>query len=878
MINKIKIILLIILIPTSLIGQAANGDNDSSGAGEIPRVSDQQAANGDNDSSRAGEIPGVSDQQPASLRGKIIDEGENGIQGASVLVIGTEKGVNTNDRGYFYFDNLQPGEVSIQASIMGYKTQAVSMVLKPGQNELNFTLEENIIHLKPVTVNAQKREQQILDVPTAINVVGSDLIEQANIVELGHLSDYIPGLNIIEQGANRPTFVIRGLTSEEVSPSAQPRVSVYQNNVPINRANGASVALYDMERVEVLRGPQNALFGRSAQIGAIHFISNRPSSITGGYASVAFGNYNQREFRGAINLPIVKDKFFVRAAGFYDYRDGFVENTFGETLNGKNTLAGRLSMRYLPASNHQLDLILSYQNDDTPGIAFMSKQYPNTEGDTDIFTYRASLEQGDNLYTGKNLFDAALHYKYTINEHTYLSSISSFRKTSSGSRWDGDGTAAPALDFWDDAGADQFYQEFRYNFSWRSRLNGSAGISYWYEKSDQTYWFSPNEQSTAVLFFQPDLLILPNGQPLLIPALPDNPELGPLAGLPLPEYHLENNYSVANNQALEAFFDATYQITSKLYFTGGIRTAYENFELSNEAAFVDGEPSILGLITGNHPNMFFRPTSEQSMDNNSMAVNWQAGLQYRINENTNIFSNYSNGRRPVVLQYTSAGEPEEIPAERVDNVDVGIKSSISGRAYVDVVAFYQKYKDFQTRAWVADPETGEFNYKTIDGGMATSYGVESSFNLSLLKGLELFGNYAFLHATFDDTNKDGSDQEYAGNTFRLSPKHAFTMGLYAYANLSTNFKIFITPSYTYKSHFYFEDANTAGLDQSAYGLLNVNLGVELENPNILLSFYGTNLLNEQFITSAGNTGSLFGIPTYVPGQPRMYGSRLTWKF
>ncbi|MGD9329546.1 MAG: TonB-dependent receptor, partial [Cyclobacteriaceae bacterium] len=592
MINKIKIVFALMLISISLIGQETNDENNSLLSSGISETINQQVA---------------------SLRGTVIDDRKNGLQGASVLIIGTEKGVNTNENGQFYFGDLEPGEVGIQVSIMGYKTQNISVTIEPGFNEMNFTLEDNIIHLKPVTVNAQKRAQQILDVPTAINVVGSDLIEQANIVELGHFSDYIPGLNIIEQGANRPTFVIRGLTSEEVSPSAQPRVSVYQNNVPINRANGASVALYDMERVEVLRGPQNALFGRSAQIGAIHFISKRPGNTIGGYASVAFGNYNQREFRGAINLPIVKDKLFVRAAGFYDFRDGFVENTFGGTLNGKNTRAGRLSVRYLPAKNHQLDLILSYQNDDTPGIAFMSKQYPNTEGDTDIFNHQASLEQGDNLYTGKELFDAALYYKYAINEHTYLSTITSFRKTSSGSRWDGDGTAAPALDFRDDAGADQFYQEVRYNFSWRSRLNGSAGLSYWYEKADQTYWFSPNEQSTAVLFFQPDLLILPNGQPLLIPALPDNPELGPLAGLPLPEYHLENNYSLAKNQALEAFIDATYQITRKLYFTGGIRAAYENFKLSNEAAFVDGEPSTLGLITGNHPNMFFRPTSEQSM-------------------------------------------------------------------------------------------------------------------------------------------------------------------------------------------------------------------------------------------------------------------------
>ena len=203
---------------------------------------------------------------------------------------------------------------------------------------------------------------------------------------------------------------------------------------------------------------------------------------------------------------------------------------------------------------------------------------------------------------------------------------------------------------------------------------------------------------------------------------------------------------------------------------------------------------------------------------------------------------------------------------------------MSGRAFIDLVAFYQKYKDFQTRAWIADPETGEFNYKSIDGGMATSYGLETSVKVSLVKGLEVFGNYAFLHATFDDTDRDGSEQEYSGNTFRLSPKHTFTLGLYGVVNISSKFNVFITPSYAYRSHFYFEDANTEGLDQPAFGLLNVNLGVELTAPNIILSFFSTNILNEEYLISAGNTGSLFGVPTYNPGPPSMFGSRLTWKF
>ncbi len=814
----------------------------------------------------------------SSLRGTITDENKNVLQGASVIIVGTEKGVNANETGEYFFDRLPEGKITVQTSIIGFKTQITGITLQPGQNELNFILVEDIIHLNLVTVTARKREQQIFDVPAAISVVGSDFIEKANITALGQLSSYIPGLFITEQGANRPSFVIRGLTSEEVSPSAQPRVSVYLNNVPVNRASGASIALFDMDRVEVLKGPQNTLFGRGAQIGTIHFISRNPSNSTNGYVTSGLGDFNQREFRGALNIPLINDKLSVRAAGVHDFSDGFVQNTFGGTLNGKNTTAGRLSLRYLPVWNHRLDLVLNYQRDDTPGIGFMSKQFPNTAGDKDIFTYRASLEQGDNLKTGKDLFDATVNYKYIINEHTYWSSITSFRKLTSSARWDGDGTAAPAIDMWEHAGADQFYQEIRNNFSVKSRLNGSAGTSYWHEKANQTYWLSTNEQSMVNLFLDPSYLILPDGQPLLMPALPDNPALGSLAGMPLPDSHQENNQSKATNQAAEAFADLTYQLTSKFFISGGLRAAFESFELANQAAFTGGDPSTLGMLTGNYPNVFFKPGDEKSMNDNSFSVNWQVGLQYKINENSNVFANYSNGRRPRVLQYTSTGTPEILSAERVDNIDAGIKTSLMRKVLIDVVGFYQKYNNFQTRAWITDPATGEFNYKSIDGGRATSYGTEIALNASLLKGFHLFGNYAYLHSTFDNADNNGLTQEYAGNTSRLSPRHSYTLGFNASVDSGSKIRFFLTPTYAYKTHFYFEDANTEGLDQPSYGLLNINLGMELVNPGIILSFYGVNLLDERFITSAGNTGSLFGVPTFVPGPPRMIGTKLTWKF
>ncbi len=817
---------------------------------------------------------------PVFLRGEIYDANDNPIAGASVSIDGTSKGVNSNANGEFLIQNLQTGKARVRISHIGYETKTIDYELVQGENYFKMTLDQRNVHLDPVTVTAQKREQQLLDVPEAITAISASTIEKSNITDLSFMSEFVPGFYIREQGANRPTFVIRGLTSDEVSPSAQPRISVYYNNVPINRASSASVELFDMEQVEVLRGPQNTLFGRGAQAGAVHFISKKPDNKTGGYITAGAGNYAEKEARGAVNAALIKDMLFIRAAGIYSARDGYVKNTFGGTLNGKNTVAGRFSVRFLPAFNHKLDLVVNYQKDDTPGIAFMSKMFPNTNGVTDIFGGVASLEQGKNLGTGKDFFDVTLNYKYFVSEHNYLTVIGSYRTSNASARWDGDGTAAAAIDMAEHSNADQYYGEARYNFSQNSRLNGTFGASYWHEKANQTYWFSPNEQNMIHLF-SPDNsnLVDANGQPVTISAIPNYiPELDTTIYIPLPANHQEENYNSATNRSAEVFIDGTYELMHKIFISAGARGVFDMYKLNGSAAFTGGDPSVLGSYTGNSPNLFFKPGNYNEIKKNSISFTGRAGLEYRLNDNTNIFANYSRGRRPKVLQYTSTGEEQVLDAEILNNYDAGFKTDILSRVYIDVVGFYQKYKNFQTSAWVADAETGEFNYIVKDGGKATSYGAEANIKVAVFKQLDLFGNYAWLHAAFDSTNTDGSKQEYAGNSFRLSPKQSFTAGFNAHVNITPNIIAFVSPSYSYKTHIYFEDANTPGLEQSAYGTLNINGGLELTDPNIILSVYGTNILDERYVTSAGNTGSLFGVPTFVPGPPTMYGAKLTWKF
>ena len=827
-------------------------------------------------------IEAVSRKQPTVyVRGSVYDSDYNLLPGATVTIDGTSKGVNTNEDGEYFITNLEPGRTRIRVSFIGYETHTADIILREGRNEKNVMLPTADIHLEPILVSAQKREQQLLDIPTAISSVSNQLMTKANITELSTLGEFVPGLYIREQGANRPTFAIRGLSSDEVSPSAQPRVSVFFNNVPINRANSASLELYDMDRVEVLKGPQNTLFGRGAQAGAIHYVSKMPENNYYGSITSGLGDYGQQEYRGMINVPLIENKLMLRTAAIYNKRNGYVENTLGGDLMGKETLAGRFSLRFKPQWNHRFDVVMNYQKDDTPGIAFMPAGLPNTNGDVGIFSGVASHEQGKNLGTGKEVFDATLNYRFYITEHTYWTSVTSYRKTDASSRWDGDGTASAAIDMAEYAGASQFYQEIRGNFSQNSRINGSLGGSIWREKADQTYWFSPNEQHLANLMLSspPNPLVDNNGQPISIQTVPNyDPELDTTIYIPLPTNHQEEMYSKATNMSAEAFIDLNYQLSQKIFVSAGVRMVYDRYKLNSESSFVSGSPSTLGMYTGNAPNVFFLPYDSKEISKNTVSYTWRGGLKYRFNEYGNAYANYSRGRRPAVLQFSSTGEEEVLEPEILDNYELGFKGVFSNRVFIDVSGFYSLYKDFQTRAWAADSGTGEYNLLFKDGGQATSYGAEANLRVAIIEQLDMFANYAWLKTKFDSTDVDGAAQLYAGNVFSLAPEHSFAVGLNARVNITPNIKLFVTPTYSYKSHIYFEDANTPGLEQDGYGLLNINGGLELADPNIRLTIWANNVLDEQFITSAGNTGSLFGVPTFVPGSPQMIGTKLTWNF
>jgi outer membrane receptor protein involved in Fe transport len=278
------------------------------------------------------------------------------------------------------------------------------------------------------------------------------------------------------------------------------------------------------------------------------------------------------------------------------------------------------------------------------------------------------------------------------------------------------------------------------------------------------------------------------------------------------------------------------------------------------------------MLTGMYPNLFFKVADKTEVKKSWFAVTSRASLAYELRPDANVFLGYSRGRRPHAIQFDAQGNSEILNQEILNSFDAGFKTAMAQRLWVDLTVFYQLFSDFQTNAWVNN------NYLILDAGKATSYGAETSVKAALMKNLDLFGNYSYMHSRFDKNDSQGNAQEYAGNTFRLTPENSFTLGFNMKIPLGRDLRFFLDPYYTWKSHIWFEDANTPGLDQNAFGLLYANAGFYWLEPAVTLAFSCSNLLDEKYIISAGNTGTMFGVPTFVPGAPRMVSCKITWKF
>jgi outer membrane receptor protein involved in Fe transport len=478
----------------------------------------------------------------------------------------------------------------------------------------------------------------------------------------------------------------------------------------------------------------------------------------------------------------------------------------------------------------------------------------------------------------------------------------------------------------------QFSQEFRLNYTGGHNFNGFAGASYFYENSSQEVPLRINEQALytaysskllngmfASLFSQdianalfPDIPALSSGKFNYVENIPDirkrleqiySQQLGMsltleqiftslpaeqrqqligmidlLSNHPINALHEETYKNTATNHAAEVFADGTWEITRQLGLTAGLRLSYEHQQGTYEAA-PSMQPSILGILSSGSPNLLSAVSDGEIADSKDYySVVMRTALNYLIGRN-NLYASVSRGRRPGVVFVLPEGTTFLSP-EIIWSYETGVKGILlNGKLNYDLAAYYYDWSHFQSASLRVQEGVIVAEYLPDDAGKAHSFGIETGVRYAFLPYLNLFGTYAFIDGKFNDKDEAGREQEYAGHRFRLTPEHSFSLGLDFSYVLRKGQMLYMRPAYSWKSKVYFEDNNDERLTQEGYGLLNCTVGIRFKPSKtgkiyMEIGAYGKNILNEKYIIDAGNSGNAIGFPTFIAGNPAVFGGQI----
>ncbi len=756
-----------------------------------------------------------------------------------------------------------------------------------------------------IIVTAQKREQRIADVPVTVTALTGARMAAIGVSELDEVAAFIPGLQVQEQSANNPGFVIRGITSDNGSSQQGARVTLYYNGIDISRSRGAWQDLYDLERIEVVKGPQATLFGTAAAVGAVSFISNKPQPGFSGALDASYGNFDRTQVSGFLNAG--NDILSGRLAFAYKYRKGYVRNIAGDAnvpnqnqggvdqddLNGQDQRGVRGSLRFTPSDSITADLVLTYDGQRNPGTAFKSRAHAPTGGQTGDYGY-AELSGSPyseaalgarKLGLDRNVYDANLTITADLSPGITFTTVNGYRRFDALEIFDADGGPAAYLEFAEDAKGDQWSHESRFAFE-GPKYRASVGWNAFFENGFQRVPFATEEGTylacSVSASFAPirsalNAAGIPTGTGCVaangtIPATRATSVLTGGRATAIPYSSVFTNFG--NNDTYSVFADATYIPVPALELTAGARILIEDRQSGYSSvqpnsvilASLGIQSSLLGTANTNG-NKF---VAEKSF----MAILPRFNALLKLNDDLNLYGTISKGRRSPVVQLAAQRTAfgvgpnlQVVPQENVWNYEGGIKGRVgpfSGAASV----FYQTYDGFQVSV------TNNGVTTTQSAGSAKNLGVELEGNLKLASYLSVFATFAYIDGGIGDEAENGV---FAGNRFRLQPDTTASGGATLRVPVG-GATVYATPTITYKSKVFFELPNNPAISTPGYTLVNLRAGLEFAAGKYSVGGFVRNATNKRYLIDAGNTGGGFGIPTYIAGEPRFYGVELGAKF
>jgi len=697
--------------------------------------------------------------------------------------------------------------------------------------------EDGLFEVEEIIITANKRAQSLQDVPTSVAAVTGGQVRNRGLQSINDL--VVPGLDIQERSPGFNRITIRGISP---SPGTSATAGMYVDETPYvltiggQSDLGADVRLFDIERVEVLRGPQGTLYGEGAMGGLLRIIRNKPNisefegTVQGQYFDYAEGGDGfSTDFM--VNIPIVADKLAVRATGYYREEDGYIDDVQRglADINDTRIAAGRVSIRY-QAENLTVDASVDVYDSDTGvwGINadknYQTTFFADTYNKDHYAVYNLTWDYDfgwANLVSSSSYFDRNVDWVSDVSTAGIISLVNARLGGLTGGE---PITGTVTNGIWS---IEAFTQEVRLVSNADNRLRWTAGLFYKSGSGD----------------------ILTTAE--TIPLVPAN---------------LFTNVVLPESKQYAVFGEIEYDITEKLHAVVGLRQFREEQKNSifNDGAFVSIPIDVNIPLTYNTTQPRF-------------------SLLYDVNDNTTVYATISKGFRAggvnPVFENARAADPAaggdpDTPAtfaqETLWNYEAGVKGAwLDNMIAANLSGFYMKWTDLQTRVNKSNPA---LNYNDNIGAAHTA-GLELDMEFRPAFGLNFSGALQILDTEVDE----GTASFPEGDRLSNAPKYKISLNGEYIVPVTADWSAFVRANYSKTGGSFANLPNAADEFSDSYEMVNLRLGIE--TAGLQIELFADNLLNAFLPYSARTvTGTGTGLPEFFIRPPRKIGLQIRKDF
>jgi iron complex outermembrane recepter protein len=737
--------------------------------------------------------------------------------------------------------------------------------------------------VQEMIITARKREESAQRVPLSVTPYAARDLAARNMRKLESLDSHVPSLLVTTSTgtANSARVALRGIGQGEPTSSADPAVGVYVDGVYLSRFQGELMTLFDVDRVEVLRGPQGTLFGKNTIGGAVNLITAKPKFEFGGNAEVRFGNFDTIESRFALNVPLIPEKAAMRFSLATATRDGYTKNRVnGDEYSDNKMLGGRVQLLALPGEDLEVMLSAERTREDRkpqgsecvflgrrggtggfiashPSLGFREACLEDQRGDEFDFA-------SDVTYAEDRLETTGTSAKVTwdVAPDLTLTSISAWRRQQTRLLADLDGTSLPL--FQDQFGGggdtqDQWSQEVQLTGRTASgRVRYVAGVFAFSERAHE------RDFQAGGFFVQG-----PDGRPLLNPD-PARTDLA-IGRLPFSQRRIK-----VDNSSLAAYGQFTWSITSQLDLTVGLRRTVERKRVQRRTGFVSC-PAFADIcpVGGSPVELPFFDSAARFGDWSPML-----SLAYAPSRQLLFYANYSTGFRSGGFNGLATRQVDtvEVEPENLTSYEIGVKSAFfADRMRLNASGYYNIVDDLRIPFTDVGRITGLPALTQANADRVLMRGGEIELAVLPVPDLQLSADIGILraeYARFSDAPSQLSENERLPDSpnYTMTFAAAYSRPLGRLGDLSTRLE------WVHRGSNLSDFQGTDALEVSKVGLMNGRVALALPDGRTEIAVFGSNLLDRRYFDNGVSFDEAFGYALRYYAPPRLYGIELRRSF